>query len=193
MIATDNSGSKVLEKNMAKLEFRELELTDKEAWLRFAKDWRENNTSLFRIMEESDFEKVTDETFVDYQAQLRREETTAEQADWSTCTKYFLFVDGVIVGNISCRWQIEKGILLEWGGHIGYGVAPSFRGQHFAEEMVRFSLEKYRARGILRVMISANETNLASRKTIERSGGVLENIIEIDGNKICRYWIDLNK
>lgn len=51
----------------------------------------------------------------------------------------------------------KKEFLLEWGGHIGYGVAPDFRGHHFAEEMVRFVLPKYRKRKISQVMISATK------------------------------------
>ncbi|MDM5145742.1 hypothetical protein ICE98_02876 [Lactococcus lactis] len=45
---------------------------------------------------------------------IRKEEISAEKPDWSTATKYFAFINGQIVGEISCRWQIEKGILLEW-------------------------------------------------------------------------------
>ena len=83
--------------------------------------------------------------------------------------------------------------MLEWGGHIGYGVAPDFRGDHFAEEMVRFVLPKYRKRKISQVMISADKENLASRKSIEANAGILENIVDIDGDEICRYWINLEE
>lgn len=42
-------------------------------------------------------------------------------------------------------------------------------------------------------MISADKGNVASRKTIEANGGILENTVEIDGDEICRYWINLEK
>ena len=83
--------------------------------------------------------------------------------------------------------------MLEWGGHIGYGVAPDFRGHHFAEEMVRFVLPKYRKHKISQVMISADKENLASRKSIEANADILENIVDIDGDEICRYWINLEE
>jgi predicted acetyltransferase len=41
-------------------------------------------------------------------------------------------------------------------------------------------------------MVSAEEKNLASRKTIERCGGQHENTVEAQGKMICRYWIDLD-
>ena len=72
-------------------------------------------------------------------------------------------------------------------------MAPDFRGHHFAEEMVRFVLPKYRKRKISQVMISADKENLASRKSIEANAGILENIVDIDGDEICRYWINLEE
>ena len=72
-------------------------------------------------------------------------------------------------------------------------VAPDFRGHHFAEEMVRFVLPKYRKHKISQVMISADKENLASRKSIEANAGILENIVDIDGDEICRYWINLEE
>lgn len=175
---------------MENLVIRELEAEDCTAFLRYAADW-ENDTSPFKIDETNYYNEISAENFRDWQEKIRLEETVVESLNWSTCTKYFAFVDGEIAGVISCRWQIEKGILLEWGGHIGYGVAPSFRGHHLAEKLVKFALEKYRSRGILKVMISANKGNFASRKTIEHCGGHLENVVQIDGKPICRYWVDL--
>ncbi|AYG01894.1 GNAT family N-acetyltransferase [Lactococcus allomyrinae] len=175
---------------MKNLEIRQLEPTDLEVFLRYTADWK-TDTSLFKIDETSIYNEISKGNFADWQKQIRREEIEVRNPDWSTCTKYFAFVGGEIAGVCSCRWQIEKGILLEWGGHIGYGVAPSFRGAHLAAQMVTFALEKYRERGIFSVMISADKDNVASRKTIEQCGGVLENIVDIDGNKVCRYWIDL--
>lgn len=175
---------------MENLAIRELERKDRSAFLRYAADWK-TDTSPFKIDETNYYNEISTENFRDWQEKIRREETTVENPDWSICTKYFAFVEDEIAGVISCRWQIEKGILLEWGGHIGYGVAPSFRGHHLAEKMVRFALEKYRKMNIFRVMISADADNWASRKTIEHCGGLMENVVQIDGKPICRYWIDL--
>ena len=47
-------------------------------------------------------------------------------------------------------------------------------------DLLQFALERYRERGILAVLITANVNNLPSRKTIEKAGGHLENIIRLE-------------
>ncbi|MFC4652254.1 GNAT family N-acetyltransferase [Lactococcus nasutitermitis] len=177
---------------MEELEIRRLKTSDNAAFQCYAKEWT-TDTSPFHIDETDYYKEITVDNFENWLDKLEREETKVENPDWSTAIKYFAVMNGKVAGVISCRWQIEKGILLEWGGHIGYGVAPSFRGQGLAAKMLAFALEKYRKRGILCVMVSADEGNIASRKTIEKNGGVLENIVDIDDDRVCRYWIDLEK
>ncbi len=61
-------------------------------------------------------------------------------------------------------------------------------------KLLNFALEEYGKRGISPVLITAREDNVASRKTIENAGGVLENIIDLeDGQRLARYWIRLEK
>ena len=177
---------------MSNLEIRRLDLSDAEAFMDYIHNWS-TDTSPFKIDAVKTYAEVNLDNFAEYVEKIRKEEISAEKPDWSTATKYFAFINGQIAGEISCRWQIEKGILLEWGGHIGYGIAPDFRGQHIAEKMVIFALPKYQKRLISQVMISADKGNVASRKTIEANGGILENTVEIDGDEICRYWINLEK
>ncbi|WP_204983582.1 GNAT family N-acetyltransferase, partial [Streptococcus equinus] len=107
---------------------------------------------------------------------------------------YYAFVDGSIAARIACRWQLEKGNLSTVGGHIGYQTAPKFRRQGIMTKLLNFALEEYGKRGISPVLITAREDNVASRKTIENAGGVLENIIDLeDGQRLARYWIRLEK
>lgn len=53
--------------------------------------------------------------------------------------------------------------------------------------MLRLVLPKCRATGESRVLITCEADNIASRKTILRAGGKLENALETTE----RYWIDL--
>ena len=97
-----------------------------------------------------------------------------------------------IESNVKLYDYIEKGDLLCIGGHIGYATAPDFRQQGVMTKLLAFALEQYRQRGIKRVLITAREDNLPSRKTIEKVGGKLENILPLeDGHHLARYWIDL--
>ena len=61
-----------------------------------------------------------------------------------------------------------------------------------ATEQIRLALEKCRELGIERVLMDCDKTNIASAKSIQKNGGVLENEVLIDGEMVQRYWINLN-
>lgn len=98
--------------------------------------------------------------------------------------------DGRIVGIIDLRYHINHPILGLWGGHMGYTVRPCERGKGYAKEMLRQNLLNCRARGMEKVMVTCSETNAASERTILANGGVYERTVEVDGEKIKRYWIE---
>ena len=108
-------------------------------------------------------------------------------------TTYYAFLNGKIAAIISCRWQLEKGNLATIGGHIGYQTSPEFRRQGIMTRLLSFALEQYAKRGINPVLITVREDNIASRRTIEKAGGILENIIDLeDGHRLARDWITLD-
>ncbi len=43
--------------------------------------------------------------------------------------------------------------------------------------------------GIEKMLVVCNADNIASEKTIIANGGQLENIIEVDGCRMKRFWI----
>ncbi|CAN2924373.1 GNAT family N-acetyltransferase [Streptococcus dysgalactiae] len=143
---------------------------------------------------------VTD--FPAFVTKSKRFETRTDHPDWSTSTNYYYFLDDELVARIGCRWQLEKGDLERFGGHIGYVTRPDYRGQGIMTELLLFALECYRERGILRVLITANRYNIASRRTIEKVGGILEDIVQVPmdynvslmaGQELARYWINLGE
>jgi predicted acetyltransferase len=71
------------------------------------------------------------------------------------------------------------------GGHIGYDVRPSARQRGHATAMLAAALPVARGLGIDRVLVTCDDDNIASRKVIEASGGVLE---DQRGDKL-RYWV----
>lgn len=82
-------------------------------------------------------------------------------------------VDDAIVGRASIRHELNDW-LLAFGGHIGYCVLPPFRRQGLATEILRQSLVIARAFGVERVLVTCDESNVASSSVIERCGGVLD-------------------
>ena len=90
-------------------------------------------------------------------------------------------------------WAIFKNdYLLKYAGHIGDGIRPSERGKGYATEMIRLALFECRKLGIHKVLMVCNKSNIASRKSIIKNGGILENeFFAEDGEVQQRFWIDL--
>lgn len=107
-------------------------------------------------------------------------------------TMYFGFLDGEIVGRLSLRHTLNEK-LAKVGGHIGYGIIPEYRQRGFATEMLRRCLPLAKAVGIERALLTCDEFNEGSIRTIEACGGVLESIIEAEAGhpRKRRYWIDI--
>ena len=100
--------------------------------------------------------------------------------------------DGRIVGMIDLRHRLNA-FLAEYGGHIGYSVRPDERRKGYAARMLALALQEARSRGINRVLVTCDEDNAASRRTILRNGGVFDSNAWMESEKtnIRRYWIEL--
>ena len=95
--------------------------------------------------------------------------------------------DGQAVGFLNLRLRLND-YLLQEGGHIGYSIRPSARGKGLAKEQLRQGLQVAKSKNIKRVLVTCDEDNEASRRTILSAGGVYENTID----RSQRYWIDVN-
>lgn len=100
--------------------------------------------------------------------------------------------DRKIVGMIQIRHCFND-YLRDYGGHIGYSVAPSERGRGYATRMLALALPKCRELGIGRVLITCIRGNEGSRKTILNNGGVYESTVYEPQEDVYleRYWIDV--
>ena len=83
--------------------------------------------------------------------------------------------------------------LKQVGGHIGYSIRPLERRKGYAKILLYLSLEVANSLGIEKVLITSDDDNFGSFKTIEALGGVLENKIEEDdGTLVRRYFLDVH-
>jgi len=97
--------------------------------------------------------------------------------------------DNRLVGIIDLRHHINHPILGTWGGHCGYTVRPSERGNNYAKEILRLNLSNAKELGIEKLLITCHADNMASERTIITNGGIHEKTIVVDGTEIKRYWI----
>jgi predicted acetyltransferase len=83
--------------------------------------------------------------------------------------------------------------LMNEGGNIGYDVPPSKRNKGYATQMLALTLEKARSAGCERVLVTCDKSNIASKKVIEKNGGIYESetISDVTGKEVLRFWIDL--
>lgn len=102
--------------------------------------------------------------------------------------------DNIIIGMINIRHELND-YLMKYGGHIGYSVHPDYRKQGYAKAQLGLALDECQQFDLKNVLITCNQSNLASSKTILAHGGVLENEIPEEGTNeiIRRYWITIKE
>lgn len=136
-------------------------------------------------------EVVSFSEWADFENRLKR-----KYGDGYVPSEVFLAVregDDKLVGMIDYRHPLSD-FLLKYGGNIGYSVFPSERRKGYAKEMLKLLLPICREFGDSRVLLTCDKENLASKRTIEANGDILENEVPDDVNLtksgiILRYWI----
>lgn len=100
--------------------------------------------------------------------------------------------DGRIVGMIDLRHRFND-FLAEYAGNIGYSVRPDERRKGYATWMLANVLPEARKLGLKRVLVTCDDDNVASARTIEANGGVFERRTYLESEHVIlrRYWIDL--
>jgi predicted acetyltransferase len=112
-------------------------------------------------------------------------ETPPEGLVRSDC--YWVGQGSAIIGFLMLRHELGNDFLRTEGGHIGYSIRPSYRRQGHASRALALSLDLALEIGLDRVLVTCDEPNLASARTIESQGGVFESVF----NGKRRYWIAL--
>ena len=103
---------------------------------------------------------------------------------------FWLEDGGAFIGATSIRHELNDHLLRE-GGHVGYDVRPSMRGRGLGNKILELTIPKARELGVQKILVTCSENNIASRKVIEKNGGVLENSVPMGDGKpnMLRFWI----
>lgn len=107
----------------------------------------------------------------------------------------YWLVDGeTFIGEAGVRYSLNDW-LLKIGGHVGYGIRPTFQRKGYGKLILKLALVVLRDRSIDKALVTCYDHNIGSARIIEANGGVLENLIDDPrgGGKSRRYWIDLAK
>ena len=97
-------------------------------------------------------------------------------------TTYWLYIDGELVGMCELRHYLNENLKIR-GGNIAYTIRPSQRRKGYGTVILQKLLQKAKERGMEDVWITCMESNIASRRIIEKNGCKLIHII--DGE--CSY------
>ena len=114
------------------------------------------------------------------------------QPGYVACTFLFAFAGQRIVGRVSIRHRLNE-FLERHGGHIGYVVVPEFRRRGYATAILGMALRIAGEQlGIRRVLVTCDDDNVGSIRTIEKNGGTLENVVDEPAThkRLRRYWIE---
>ena len=111
-------------------------------------------------------------------------EETPRRAGWVPATTLWWVEGDEYLGRLAIPHRLTPG-LRECGGHIGYDVRPTARRRGHATAMLRAGLPVANRLGIDPALITCDVGNVASRKVIEKNGGVLDGE---RGGKL-RFWV----
>ncbi|MFB6704932.1 GNAT family N-acetyltransferase [Streptomyces sp. NPDC056333] len=103
------------------------------------------------------------------------------------CTYRWIVEGDRVHGGIALRHGLDDHV--QQFGHIGYGRRPSSRRRKLATWALGRILHEARTLGLEQVLIVCSVDNLASVKTIEHQGGVLEGIRDTERGPVRRHRI----
>lgn len=164
-----------------------LTIEDEHAWIELKQEF---TTAKERIIPAAINSETCD--FKTYLRQLEESSKGVNLKEGIVPSDLYYLVDekNHLLGAIDIRHELND-YLLNFGGHIGYGIRPSERQKGYASLMLKLGLEKCRELGLEKVLITCNKANHASAKTMIKNGAILENEV-LQGNELIqRYWITL--
>lgn len=180
-----------MNKKHGNLYLRHLNVNDKTTYFEFISDMFKADGQITPTAAKV---QINNSSFEDWLKKLENDSKGIGLAkDRVPSTLFFMFRENLskIIGAIHIRHELND-YLINYGGHIGYGITPSERRKGYAKEILAMALVFCRDElNLKKVLVTCNKDNIGSAKTILANGGVLEDDIERDNTIMQRYWITL--
>lgn len=164
----------------------------KVSFLKAVKEVKRAKPDLSHSYAKLDYDKIK-EDFDGFVKKIKlRAQGIGLQKGYIPDTVYWLVDGDTYIGRVSIRHWLTPN-LRRIGGHIGYETRPSERRKGDGAKMLELALPKAKKLGIKKVLITCDETNIGSKKIIEKNGGKFEDKYKMGPGKPdkLRYWIKL--
>ncbi|APT17233.1 MULTISPECIES: GNAT family N-acetyltransferase [Staphylococcus] len=167
-------------------EIRPITYQDKEAYYYYIQEWYENEEKVIPgntdIVNYNSFNNMVD-----------RLNSSEVDEGFVPTTTLFYFKDSIIIGAVDIRHQLNDK-LSNIGGHVGYGVAKSYRGKGYATILLEKALDELKTLNVEVVLMTCNPLNFASQTVMKKCGGYqIESYIKKNGKPVHRYHIPNTK
>ena len=164
----------------------------------------DESSTVFNSEQRLDLERLENSEFFEaYCQQLRNESKGIDlPTNYVPHTTFWLLEQkngtNTVVGRINIRHLLNE-FLLKFGGHIGYVINPAHRGKGLGTLILKLGLERVSslvedlAEYDNQVLVTCNVNNVGSQKIIEKNGGVLSKVLDLNRLKPDQmfYWIKL--
>ena len=170
---------------MRLLRFDEIDELD---YLIYIKEWEDSGEKIVPMASAR-----AEISFDDFLKRMRERETDkVREKGLVPATLYFLVDEkNKICGALDIRHELNE-YLEKFGGHIGYGIAPSERKKGYGKIQLKLGLEKAKKIGLKKVLITCDDNNIGSAKTIEACGGIYDDTLaDAEANRIKRYFVEV--
>jgi len=144
---------------------------------------------LRELMKKSAHPEILKRETENFPAYLEEVKNAAKGVTKGVSRSEYWLVDGdTYIGMIQIRHR-PSGRYQNLKSNIYYDVRPSKRRKGYGTKILELGLKRARKLGLKKIIATCDENNVASRKIIEKNGGVLKEKVKTPEGVVLKYFI----